>query len=214
VQSGPSGPMPRLSSIAAGSKSSHQGTNSVLRGFSAAALQETQGDMTMDAIGGKRWGIAEGHIPSQSSFTDRNLISHETACILNVGDSAAHVALTIFFADRDPAGPYRITVPARRTLHLRFNDLTHPSPVPDTIFRRCSSWMCRLSSGIHGSIRDTGGKLAVDDGVQRIVMAGARRDGSARPLGLIPHKRKFSLLKTRFPNNRRGMQVSHQCDAG
>ena len=44
-------------------------------------------------------------------------------------------ALTIFFTDRDPVGPYRITVPAQRTLHLRFNDLTEPSPVPrDTDF--------------------------------------------------------------------------------
>jgi hypothetical protein len=56
--------------------------------------------MTMDAIGRKRWAIAEGHIPSQSSFTDRALISHETACILNAGSGDAHVALTIFFADR------------------------------------------------------------------------------------------------------------------
>jgi hypothetical protein len=89
----------------------------------------------MDAIGRKRWAIAEGYIPSQSSFLDRSLISHETACILNGGGSDAHVALTIFFADRDPVGPYRITVPAQRTLHLRFNDLTEPSPVPrDTDF--------------------------------------------------------------------------------
>lgn len=43
--------------------------------------------------------------------------------------------LSIFFADREPAGPYRITVPARRTLHLRFNDLAAPAPVPrDTDF--------------------------------------------------------------------------------
>jgi hypothetical protein len=89
----------------------------------------------MDAIGRKRWAIAEGYIPSQSSFLDRSLISHETACLLNAGGSDAHVALTIFFADRDPVGPYRITVPAQRTLHLRFNDLTEPSPVPrDTDF--------------------------------------------------------------------------------
>lgn len=84
----------------------------------------------MDAIGRKRWAIAEGYIPSQSSFADRSLISHETACILNAGDTEAHVQITIFFADREPAGPYRITVPARRTLHLRFNDLKDPAPVP------------------------------------------------------------------------------------
>ena len=84
----------------------------------------------MESIGRKRWAIAEGYIPSQSSFSDRALISHETACILNAGDRDAHIALTIFFADRDPVGPYRIVVPARRTLHLRFNDLEDPQPVP------------------------------------------------------------------------------------
>ena len=40
----------------------------------------------MEPIGCKRWAIAEGYIPSQSSFSDRTLISHETACILNAGD--------------------------------------------------------------------------------------------------------------------------------
>ena len=81
----------------------------------------------MNAIVRTRWAIAEGHIPSRSSFTDRALVSHETACLLNASGSDAHVALTIFFADRDPVGPYRITVPARRTLHLRFNDLDRKS---------------------------------------------------------------------------------------
>jgi hypothetical protein len=84
----------------------------------------------MDTIGRKRWAIAEGYIPSQSSFSDRALISHETACILNAGGRDAHVEITIFFADREPVGPYRVTVGARRTLHLRFNDLNEPQPIP------------------------------------------------------------------------------------
>jgi hypothetical protein len=84
----------------------------------------------MDAIGRKRWAIAEGYIPSQSSFSDRTLISHETACILNPGDQEAQVSITIFFADREPIGPYRVMVAARRTLHLRFNDLKEPAIVP------------------------------------------------------------------------------------
>lgn len=84
----------------------------------------------MDAIGRKRWAIAEGYIPSQSSFSDRALISHETACILNAGDQEAHVRITIYFADREPLGPFQVTVAARRTLHLRFNDLKDPAPVP------------------------------------------------------------------------------------
>jgi hypothetical protein len=84
----------------------------------------------MDEIGRKRWAIAEGYIPSESCSSDRTLVSHETACILNAGDREARVVLTIFFANREPAGPYRVTVPARRTFHLRFNDLKDPEPVP------------------------------------------------------------------------------------
>jgi hypothetical protein len=88
----------------------------------------------MDAIGRRRWAIAEGYIPSESSFSNRELISHETACILNAGDKDAHIAITVFFVDREPTA-YRVTVPARRTLHLRFNDLKDPVPVPfDTDF--------------------------------------------------------------------------------
>ena len=42
----------------------------------------------------------------------------------------AHIRITIFFADREPIGPYQVNVGARRTLHLRFNDLDDPAPVP------------------------------------------------------------------------------------
>jgi hypothetical protein len=84
----------------------------------------------MTMVGKKVWAIAEGYIPSQSTSDDRAFVSHETACILNAGDQEAHIAITLFFADRDPIGPYRVSVQARRTLHLRFNDLTDPAPVP------------------------------------------------------------------------------------
>jgi len=61
--------------------------------------------------------------------------SHETACILNAGDRDAHVRITVFFSDRDAAGPYEIAVPAKRTRHIRFNDLKSPQPIPvDTNF--------------------------------------------------------------------------------
>ena len=83
----------------------------------------------MLAIGKTRWAIPEGYIPSGSVSQDRALLSHETACILNAGDRDANIKLSIFFADREPV-TYSVKVPARRTLHLRFNDLTDPEPVP------------------------------------------------------------------------------------
>jgi len=81
-------------------------------------------------IGCRTWAIAEGYIPLASSGTTRELTSHETACILNAGDEEARVEITVYFADRAPAGPYVLTVGARRTRHLRFNDFTDPEPVP------------------------------------------------------------------------------------
>ena len=84
----------------------------------------------MKHIGGRHWVIAEGYIPGQSVSSDPAFVSHETACILNAGDEHAAVSITLYYEDREPVGPYRANVPARRTLHLRFNDLTDPEPVP------------------------------------------------------------------------------------
>ncbi len=84
----------------------------------------------MQPIGRTRWAIAEGYIPGWSHGPAPEMTSHETACILNAGDQDAHVRITVFFTDREPVGPYRLTVPARRTLHQRFNELTAPEPIP------------------------------------------------------------------------------------
>jgi len=84
----------------------------------------------MQPLGKRRWVIAEGYIPPESTGPVPAMTSHETACILNTSDEDADVTITIFFADREPAGPYRVTVPARRTKHLRFNDLEQPEKIP------------------------------------------------------------------------------------
>ena len=89
----------------------------------------------MAAIGHRRWAIAEGYIPGQSVSQSHALVSHEAICLLNAGDRDAKIAVTLYFKDRGPVGPYAVTVGAQRTLHLRFNDLTDPAPVPrDTDF--------------------------------------------------------------------------------
>ena len=61
---------------------------------------------------------------------DRPLISHEAFCVLNAGDAVAHISVTLFFTDREPIGPYRLTLGARRTCHYRFNELEDPEKVP------------------------------------------------------------------------------------
>ncbi len=79
-------------------------------------------------IGHRRWAIAEGHIMEQGPTQEFAI--YETACILNTAERDAHVKITVYFSDRAPAGPYRVTVPAHRTRHVRFNDLDDPEPIP------------------------------------------------------------------------------------
>ncbi len=81
-------------------------------------------------IGTTTWVIADGFIPPASTGPAPDMTSHDSACMLNAGEHDAHVELTLFFTDRDPVGPYRLTVPARRAFHQRINDLQDPEPVP------------------------------------------------------------------------------------
>ena len=86
--------------------------------------------------GSRRWAIPEGYIPSGSvDPDDPTLLSHEAACLLNASDVDADIVITIFFEDREPAGPYKVRLSARRTKHLRFNDLNDPETIPrDTAY--------------------------------------------------------------------------------
>jgi hypothetical protein len=82
------------------------------------------------AIGKKCWAIAEGYIPEWSHGPEPKMLSHETACLLNTSNQEAHVKIMVYFSNRDPAGPYEVSVSPRRSLHLRFNDLNNPEPIP------------------------------------------------------------------------------------
>lgn len=81
-------------------------------------------------IGRKIWAIPEGYIPEWSNGPKPEMASHEAFCILNASDEEARITLTIYFEDREPAGPYVVTVGARRTKHFRFNELKDPEPIP------------------------------------------------------------------------------------
>lgn len=83
-----------------------------------------------DPIGSTTWVIAEGYIPGASTGPEPEMTSHETACLLNTADHDAQVEITVYFSDREPTGPYRVLVPRRRTLHVRFNELDDPEPIP------------------------------------------------------------------------------------
>lgn len=88
-----------------------------------------------EPIGRRRWAIPEGYIPSYGRGPQPEFTSHETICLLNVSDEDAHVRVLVYYTDREPAGPYELMVPARRSLHVKLNDLDDPEPIPhDTEF--------------------------------------------------------------------------------
>ena len=84
----------------------------------------------MPDLGRRVWAIAEGYIPGWSHGPSPQMVSHEAVCILNAGDRDAHVTITVYFENREPAGPYKFTVGARRTRHLRFNEFEQPEHIP------------------------------------------------------------------------------------
>jgi hypothetical protein len=84
----------------------------------------------MSDPGRKTWAIAGGRIPFGSTGDEPEFTSRDELSILNAGQGDAQVKLTIFYADRDPAGPYSICVAAQRVRVIRFNDLIDPRPLP------------------------------------------------------------------------------------
>lgn len=85
---------------------------------------------TLAPIGHKRWAIGEGYIPETSHGPEPEMTSHESICVLNASGSEAHLEIWIFYSNREPVGPYKISIEPRRTKHIRFNNLTEPEPVP------------------------------------------------------------------------------------
>ena len=88
------------------------------------------GHKTFAPVGHKRWAIGEGYIPESSQGPEPEMTSHESICVLNVSDEEAHLQIWVFYADHEPVGPYKISVDARRTKHIRFNNLNDPQASP------------------------------------------------------------------------------------
>jgi hypothetical protein len=84
----------------------------------------------MTAAGAKVCTIPGGRIPLHNTGSEPEFTSFERVCILNTDHVLANVKVFVYFEDRDPVGPYRITVAANRTRHVRINDLIFPEAVP------------------------------------------------------------------------------------
>jgi hypothetical protein len=84
----------------------------------------------MAEIGSKVWAIPAGRIPPHTSGREPEFTSRDELCILNANEEDANLKITVFYTDRDPVGPYPLTVGGRRVLHVRFNDLINPEAIP------------------------------------------------------------------------------------
>lgn len=84
----------------------------------------------MPPIGRTVWVIPGGHIPLDSSGAEPAFTSRDELIILNTGDEAARLRLTIFYTDREPVTGYELAIEARRVRRVRFNDLIDPEALP------------------------------------------------------------------------------------
>lgn len=68
----------------------------------------------------KRWYIPDCY---WHSISHGDFVSHEAVCVLNTSEKDAKVTLTTYFEDRDPIGGYEVTIPAKRTIHIRIDKI-------------------------------------------------------------------------------------------
>lgn len=67
-----------------------------------------------------KWYIPDCYWPKEDHG---KYVSHEAICFLNTGTKDAEVSICLYFEDRDPMEKIIITIPAKRTLHCRMDQL-------------------------------------------------------------------------------------------
>ena len=79
----------------------------------------------MKAYGKTTWMIPDTYLQKKenSRSSDPADRSHEAICVLNTSDNDAHIALTLFFADREPNTAFTSFCGARRTHHIRLDKI-------------------------------------------------------------------------------------------
>ena len=84
----------------------------------------------MPELGKKTWALAGSRIPLEQTGREPEFTSHDSLWMLNTTDHDAEVEITLYYADREPVGPYPLKVEARRVRQVRFNDLINPEAMP------------------------------------------------------------------------------------
>lgn len=75
----------------------------------------------MSPDGAAVWFIPDAYL-ARPAGDDPVYKNHEAICILNTTDADADIRLDLYFADREPVEDVRITVSAKRCVHVRMDD--------------------------------------------------------------------------------------------
>lgn len=73
-----------------------------------------------DGDGRRIWIFPDGDLPPAGP-DGLPLEGHESLVVLNTGDADAHIALDVFFSDREPEPPIALLAPARRVTCFRLD---------------------------------------------------------------------------------------------
>jgi hypothetical protein len=76
--------------------------------------------MAKKSIGAKVWLVADSYLPDRHNG---ELLSHESACVLNVSKRPAKLKFTVYFEDRAPLKGLEAVCPAERTAHVPLKGL-------------------------------------------------------------------------------------------
>ncbi|MFD0714732.1 sensory rhodopsin transducer [Paenibacillus sp. GCM10027626] len=99
----------------------------------------------MEKQGAKNWYIIDGYLPYKGKVDHENLEGHEAIIILNCHDEDAHIAMDIYYEDREPDIGIGIFVPARRVKCFRMD---HPEEIGGIVLAPQVQYSLRFRSRI------------------------------------------------------------------
>ncbi len=73
------------------------------------------------SFGSKTWLVPDCYWPEIT--TEGHYVSHEAICLLNTGDTDAHVHITLYFEAQAPMDDFYVVCGAMRTNHVRLDKL-------------------------------------------------------------------------------------------
>lgn len=84
------------------------------------------------------WYFPDAFLPDISDG-----ISHEAICVLNLGQSGAHIELTLYFEDSEPLSGFSVLCGAGRTEHIRLDRIRSGNGIS---IPQCRPYAVRLCS--------------------------------------------------------------------